>query len=150
MFLFEADYALKYVTEEYREKFLAFINPENICAALHETPLISFRYLVNHNGIERYEMMKMAGVKKEEERVDGQVHFIGMGITDIDEEMRDSLAKSQALSDALKAAEEASKAKTVFLSNMSHEIRTPMNAIIGLDSLALHEPGISEKTRDYL
>jgi CheY-like chemotaxis protein len=33
---------------------------------------------------------------------------------------------------------------------MSHEIRTPMNAIIGLDSLALHEPEISEKTKGYL
>ena len=60
------------------------------------------------------------------------------------------MEKSQALSDALKTAEEASKAKTVFLSNMSHEIRTPMNAIIGLDSLALNEENISDTTRDYL
>ena len=57
-------------------------------------------------------------------------HVIGVGFTDIDNEMRDALAKSQALSDALKTAEEASKAKTAFLSSMSHEIRTPMNAII--------------------
>ena len=64
--------------------------------------------------------------------------------------MRDSLAKNQALIDALKVAEEANKAKTVFLSNMSHEIRTPMNAIIGLDSLALHEENISPKMQDYL
>ncbi len=33
---------------------------------------------------------------------------------------------------------------------MSHEIRTPMNAIIGLDSLALRDETISEKTREYL
>lgn len=58
--------------------------------------------------------------------------------------------KREALSEALKVAEESSKAKTAFLSNMSHEIRTPMNAIIGLDSLALHEPDISDKVRDYL
>lgn len=44
----------------------------------------------------------------------------------------------------------ANIAKTTFLSNMSHEIRTPMNAIIGLDSIALKEPGISKETRDYL
>ncbi|MBR2675959.1 MAG: response regulator [Solobacterium sp.] len=58
--------------------------------------------------------------------------------------------QSQALSDALATAEEANKAKTVFLSNMSHEIRTPMNAIIGLDNIALNDPTISDTTRDYL
>ncbi len=50
----------------------------------------------------------------------------------------------------LRMAEDASKAKTAFLSNMNHEIRTPMNAIIGLDNIALSDPDISDKTRDYL
>ena len=54
------------------------------------------------------------------------------------------------LKEALIVAEEANKAKTVFLSNMSHEIRTPMNAIIGLDSLALRNESIPEETREYL
>ena len=58
--------------------------------------------------------------------------------------------QSHALSDALAAAEEASKAKTVFLSNMSHEIRTPMNAIIGLDNIALNDPETPAKTKEYL
>lgn len=58
--------------------------------------------------------------------------------------------QSQILSDALVTAEEASKAKTAFLSNMSHEIRTPMNAIIGLDSIALNDPETPEKTKGYL
>ena len=64
--------------------------------------------------------------------------------------MRESLSKNQALSDALRTAEEANRAKTVFLSSMSHEIRSPMNAIIGLDSLALNDPNLSESTKDYL
>ena len=59
-------------------------------------------------------------------------------------------SQSQALSDALAEAEQANKAKTAFLSNMSHEIRTPMNAIIGLDSIALNDPDISDRTREYL
>ena len=67
------------------------------------------------------------------------------------QEARDDAAdKSVALGDALAAAEEANRAKTVFLSNMSHEIRTPMNAIIGLDNIALSDPDLPDQTRDYL
>ncbi|MDR2587019.1 MAG: PAS domain-containing protein, partial [Coriobacteriales bacterium] len=41
------------------------------------------------------------------------------------------------LTQAIKAAEAASLAKSEFLSNMSHEMRTPMNAIIGMTHIAL-------------
>ena len=47
-------------------------------------------------------------------------------------------------------AEDASRAKTSFLSSMSHEIRTPMNAIIGLDNMALRNPDLQPQTRDQL
>jgi hypothetical protein len=40
------------------------------------------------------------------------------------------------LEEARRAAEEASKSKSEFLSNMSHDIRTPMNAIVGMTSIA--------------
>ncbi len=43
--------------------------------------------------------------------------------------------------------EEASKAKTDFLSNMSHDIRTPMNAIIGFSESLLMED-LSQKQKD--
>ena len=145
-----ASYAEKFVAPEFREKFLAFIQPENVRAGVAKNKIYTLRYLVNHGGKESYEMLRMAGVHNAGDAPDAPLRIVGFGFSDIDEEMRDSLAKSQALSDALKTAEEASKAKTIFLSNMSHEIRTPMNAIIGLDSLALHEPEISPKTRGYL
>ena len=143
-------YANERVAESYREGFLDFIKPGNIKKRLEKEPLISYRYLTVYNGTERYEMLRFAGVRLVRKNDDHIVHAIGAGFSDIDSEMRDSLEKNQALSDALTAAENASKAKTAFLSSMSHEIRTPMNAIIGLDNIALSDPDISEQTRDYL
>ena len=60
------------------------------------------------------------------------------------------LLESQNVQAEIKAAVEANKAKSAFLSNMSHEIRTPMNAIIGLDSIALNDPETPEATKEYL
>lgn len=51
---------------------------------------------------------------------------------------------------ALVVAEEATKAKSVFLSNMSHDIRTPMNAIMGMTSLMEHEIDNPDKLRYYV
>ncbi|MDX2137202.1 MAG: ATP-binding protein [Chloroflexota bacterium] len=44
------------------------------------------------------------------------------------------------LQKAQERAEEASKAKSLFLSNMSHELRTPLNMVIGYTSSMLHMP----------
>ncbi len=49
------------------------------------------------------------------------------------------------LENALKQAESANRAKSVFLSSMSHDIRTPMNAIMGMASIGLSH--IDEKAR---
>ena len=57
---------------------------------------------------------------------------------------------NQALSEAVRAAETANRAKSTFLSNMSHDIRTPMNAIIGFTTLAVSNIDDKKKVRDYL
>ncbi len=56
----------------------------------------------------------------------------------------------EALDTALAEAENANKAKSVFLSNMSHDIRTPMNAIMGFTDLAVSHIDNKELVRDYL
>ena len=138
------------VAENYREGFLSFIDPVNIRERLATEPIIAYRYLVRRGGQEYYEMLRMAGVRRVQDRDDHMVHSIGLGLTIIDEEMRETMAKNEALAEALVLAEESNKAKTSFLSSMSHEIRTPMNAIIGLDTLALRDPELSGQTREYL
>ena len=64
-----------------------------------------------------------------------------------DEELR---AQQEQLSFALAAAQQANKAKTMFLNNMSHDIRTPMNAIIGFTALAQTHIDNTEQVQDYL
>ena len=143
-------YANKYVTEKNREEFIAFVQPDQIRAGLKTNRVISYRYKVFRHGKESYEMVRFAGVRHPEDREDHLVHAVGACFVDVDEETRESIAQNEALNNALSAAEQANKAKTVFLSNMSHEIRTPMNAIIGLDNIALNDPETPEKTKEYL
>ena len=57
---------------------------------------------------------------------------------------------NQALSEAVRAAETANRAKSTFLSNMSNDIRTPMNAIIGFTTLAVSNMDDKERVQDYL
>ena len=83
-------------------------------------------------------------------QVDPEAKFYLLLKSDITDVLREERERNLALADALRAAEQANAAKTSFLSNMSHEIRTPMNAIIGLDSIALKDEGISGQTREYL
>lgn len=64
-----------------------------------------------------------------------------------DEKMR---VQQDQLSVALTAAQQANKAKTMFLNSMSHDIRTPMNAIIGFTALAQTHIDNTEQVQDYL
>lgn len=55
-----------------------------------------------------------------------------------------------ALQEAAQTAEEASRAKTVFLSHMSHDIRTPINGIMGMTDIAVRNLGDTGRVADCL
>ena len=114
----------------------------------HKTYDVEYRLLTKNRGYRWYR-----AVGKPTRRSDGSpITYIGVfiDVTGQKEIMQELAQQRESLSIALEEANQANKAKTAFLSNMSHEIRTPMNAIIGLDRIALNEPGISETTREHL
>ena len=106
---------------------------------------MEYRLLTKNRGYRWYR-----AVGKPTRRPDGSpVTYVGVfiDITERKEMLQELEEQRKSLSIALENANQANKAKTAFLSNMSHEIRTPMNAIIGLDRIALNDPGISGATR---
>ncbi|MDR2571460.1 MAG: transporter substrate-binding domain-containing protein [Oscillospiraceae bacterium] len=64
---------------------------------------------------------------------EGNPIFVAGALVDVTEE-KNIIINTERLR---REAEEANKAKSVFLAKMSHEIRTPLNAVIGLSDLVL-------------
>ena len=86
-------------------------------------------------------------------REDGTpITYIGMFVDITAQKQKDFDLQEQhrLLSDALRQAQHANKAKTTFLNNMSHDIRTPMNAIMGFATLALNHLDNRDLVKDYL
>ena len=136
-------YANEFVRASDRADLLDFIKPENIRARLADKEIISHRYLLIKNGEEYFSMIRIA-------KIDEEMHAVGVGFADVDEQTREALSKNRELADALAQAQHANASKTTFLSNMSHDIRTPMNAIIGFTNLALRHFENQTQVRDSL
>ncbi len=60
------------------------------------------------------------------------------------------IAMNHGLMEEARAAEQASRAKTQFLSAMSHDIRTPLNAVMGMMEIAARKPDDPEYVKDCM
>lgn len=73
-----------------------------------------------------------------------------LGYRPIDDIIAEERESKKVLEQAMKAAQAASNAKSMFLFNMSHDIRTPMNAIIGYTDLLKNHLQDEETSRNYI
>ena len=126
------NYIENFVTYNDKEGVKNFISAQNLQERLKVENIISYKFLVNRDGQNYYAMIRAARIDDSAE-----IHAVGIGFVNVDEQTRESMAQTQALTDALEQARQANISKTTFLSNMSHDIRTPMNAIIGFTTMAL-------------
>ena len=123
--------AAKYKTLEPLAAMDALFSPENIRKNLQgENDIYKFEYCsIDEN------TYKIASIIPLEWDGTKLVKAL-LASMDVSQEKKAEIESHKALKEAYRAAENASRAKTEFLSNMSHDIRTPMNAIVGLTAIA--------------
>lgn len=138
-------YIQKFVHEDDREMLKEASSHDTLVKELAEKKMYTVNYRIVRDGKIKYYQMKVVRAGTWEKN-----HGIVLGFHSVDEETRTQMEQKNLLEDALMQANQASKAKSVFLSHMSHDIRTPMNAIIGFTALAITHIENREQVEEYL
>lgn len=128
---FVAQVITKYKTLEPLDALEILISPENVRKNLPDEKSI-YKYEYCSLDENTYKIASFIPLEWEGEKLIKAL-LVSM---DVSPEKKAEIESRKALKEAYRSAENASRAKTQFLSNMSHDIRTPMNAIVGLTAIA--------------
>ncbi len=136
-----------HVAAEFKEEFLAFINRSTVLNVHGNESYLSFEHKnVEADGKEHWVVTDL--MLGENPYSDDLLAIVAR--RNIDERKNKEEEQMRMLSDALTLAENASRAKSEFLSRMSHDIRTPMNAVIGYATIAASHLDERERVKDSL
>lgn len=138
-------YIKKFVHEDDQAMLYQALSIDTLKKEMSEKKIHHINFRIYEDGIIKYFQIKV--VRTGEWDVN---HGVVMGFHSVDGETRNEMKQKHVLEDALLQANQASKAKSVFLSHMSHDIRTPMNAIVGFTSLAITHIDNTEQIEKYL
>lgn len=108
------------------------------------TSQLRYEYRTDVDG-EKWEDMSIICLS----RTDGEVSEVLFARQNISELKKKELQNQVALKEAYRAAEDANRAKSDFLSSISHDIRTPMNAVLGFSELIEKSAHAPEKVTEY-
>lgn len=128
---FVAQVITKYKTLEPLDALETLISPENVRKNLPDEKSI-YKYEYCSLDENTYKIASFLPLEWEGDKLIKAL-LVSM---DVSPEKKAEIESRKALKEAYRSAENASRAKTQFLSNMSHDIRTPMNAIVGLTAIA--------------
>ncbi len=114
---------------------------------LPDVPFLQFEYKALSQGKESWFQVSILCVHRNDA---GHPDALLIAIQDVTQAKEEEMKSHQALEDAYRAAENASKAKSDFLNSMSHDIRTPMNSIMGFTAIASMYIDDKERVKESL
>lgn len=133
-----------HIVEEDTEICDTFFDVADMTRALENEPVIKIMFRVkDEDG--RILRKKTRAFYLDETKED--IILIRRDITDLYEEEQ---RQKRSLQKAVEAANEASNAKSQFLSRMSHDIRTPLTAILAMSGDEMTEDATAEQKDEYL
>ena len=148
--MFRYYWQTRFCDDDEAERMKEELKPEAIRERLTEdVPYLHFEYRLRdqETGEVRWSQASMLPLQRDGSGVVTSVLLSVQDVTDVKER---EIANRNALEDAFREAERASRAKTDFLNSMSHDIRTPMNSIMGLTAIASMYLDDPERVKDCL